>query len=236
MKLRPSIVCALSLAFLCAEIPAQGVYVTPGANGPVFSDKPQAGSKELTLKPLTVIPAPEHAPENPAQPPSGGMDARPERRPPEAVAASYRSLAVVEPTDGGSVAGDTSFLEVRLAVDPPLLLGEGHAFIVRIDGRPVDQRFTAAEFVIPPDFWPDGFLPANRGVQLEDAVVDGNGHVVMRAPPVRFHSRPIIVRPPYPTHVWEPPRPPPAHPAVPKKKPGKNVLRKEAPAATPGKD
>ena len=235
MKLHPFTACAVCLAFVCAEAPAQGVYVTRGENGPVFSDKPQPGAKEVTLKPLTVIPAPEPVPAHATQPP-GGTEARPaERQYPEA-AAAYRSLAVVEPADGGSVAGDTSLLEVRLAVDPPLLLGEGHAFIVRIDGRPVDQRFTATEFVIPPGFWPDGFLPANRGVQLEVAVVDGSGHVVMRAPPVRFHSRPIIIRPPYPGHAWEHPRPPPPRPAVPEKKPGKHVLRKEAPASPPAKD
>ena len=127
MKLRLATVCALFLGFLCAEVPAQSVYVTRGENGPVFSDKPQAGAKELTLKPLTVIPAPQgNVPANKAGSPSGGPDARQaERKPPEAVT-PYRSLTVVEPADGGSVAGDTSLLEVRLAVDPPLLLAEGH--------------------------------------------------------------------------------------------------------------
>lgn len=240
MKLRLATACALSLGFLCAEVPAQSVYVTRGENGPVFSDKPQAGAKELTLKPLTVIPAPQgNVPANKAGSPSGGPDARQaERKPPEA-SAPYRSLTVVEPADGGSVAGDTSLLEVRLAVDPPLLLAEGHAFIVRIDGQPVDQRFTATEFVIPPAFWPEGFLPANRGVQLEVAVIDGNGQVVMRAAPVRFHSRPIVILPPpyatpypapYPPPSWNRPRPPSVErPAVPPKKPGRNATRGEAP-------
>lgn len=36
---------------------AQGVYVTPGENGPLFSDKPRAGSREVRLRPLSVIPA-----------------------------------------------------------------------------------------------------------------------------------------------------------------------------------
>lgn len=35
----------------------QGVYVTPGENGPLFSDKPRAGARELRLRPLSVIPA-----------------------------------------------------------------------------------------------------------------------------------------------------------------------------------
>lgn len=35
----------------------QGVYVTPGENGPLFSDKPRTGSREVRLRPLSVIPA-----------------------------------------------------------------------------------------------------------------------------------------------------------------------------------
>ena len=34
---------------------AQTVYETRGANGPVFSDKPQPGAKAIQLKPLNVI-------------------------------------------------------------------------------------------------------------------------------------------------------------------------------------
>ena len=34
---------------------AQTVYQSRGANGPVFSDKPQPGAKAIQLKPLNVI-------------------------------------------------------------------------------------------------------------------------------------------------------------------------------------
>lgn len=36
---------------------AQNVYVTPGENSPLFSDKPSVGARELRLRPLSVIPA-----------------------------------------------------------------------------------------------------------------------------------------------------------------------------------
>ncbi|WP_319240789.1 hypothetical protein [uncultured Propionivibrio sp.] len=36
---------------------AQGVFVTPGESSPLFSDKPRAGSREVRLRPLSVIPA-----------------------------------------------------------------------------------------------------------------------------------------------------------------------------------
>jgi hypothetical protein len=223
MKFRLFTASVLSLMFFCAEIPAQGVYVTRDKNGPVFSDKPQAGSTELKLAPLTVIPAQPTSGTNKTESPSRASN-RPEARPPERerpeILAPYRSLSVLAPVDGGSV-GDTSFLELRLAIDPPLLRAEGHAFIVHIDDRPVDQRFTSTEFVIPPSFWPDGYLPLNQRMQLDVAVVDGGGQVLMRAPSVHFRSLPVILQPPlYPTRPGYHPQPPKkARPAPPSKTP-----------------
>jgi hypothetical protein len=225
-------VCVLFMGLFRAESLAQEVYVTPGENGPVFSDQPQAGSEEVNLRPLTVIPAPpKPAPaDEAAKTAPGGSNVRREERSPRETAVPYRNLEVVAPADGGSVAGDTSFLEVRLAVDPPLQLADGHAFVVSIDGRSVDQRFTATDFMIPPEFWPEGYLPANHGVQLDVAVIDANGQVVMRASPVHFRSRPVMFLPqPYPAPPWGRPLPPmtrpgarpPVHPgARPGKPPG----------------
>jgi hypothetical protein len=244
MKLRLSLVCFLSLIFVCAEIPAQGVYVTRDKNGPVFSDKPQAGSTELKLPPLTVIPA-QPVPEkgtNKAQSPSDKPEAKTtEREPPELVS-PYRSLAILAPKDGVSVAGDVSYLDVRLAVDPPLLWVNGHSFLVRINGRPVDQQFTVTEFVIPPGFWPEGYLPANQHLQLDVAVIDGGGQILTRAPTVNFRSLPVFFRSrDYPMRPGYRPgnRPPPpkeARPAKPPKKPGARVPNRETSKAKLKKD
>jgi hypothetical protein len=220
--------CILSLGLFHAGSLAQGVYVTPGENGPVFSDKPRAGSKEVDLRPLTVIPAlskPEPKPAPVIETP--WQDRPPRERPPQEPAAPYRSLEVLAPADGGSVAGNTSFLEVRLAVDPPLQLADGHAFVVSINGRSVDQRFTATDFMIPPEFWPEGYLPANHGVQLDVAVIDANGEVIMRASPVHFRSRPVMFLPqPYPAPPW-------GRPLLPVTRPGARPPGR--PGARPGK-
>ena len=58
----------LFLALLVQGVPAvaQGVYVTPGANGPVFSDKPQPGSKAVDLPPINVMTAPAEVKKVPA--------------------------------------------------------------------------------------------------------------------------------------------------------------------------
>ena len=186
---------------------AQGVYVTPGASGPVFSDKPQAGSKEVTLKPLNVIPPVETVPAAKAAPETKGV-----RIGQEAPAPVYRSLAIVSPENNGSVAGDSSVLEVRLAVDPPLSLGEGHSFVVRINGRFVERRFTSTEFIIPTEFWADGYVPSNQSMQIDASIVDGAGQVVMRAAPIVFFTRQLVVRPGvhpgFPVYLPPPVRPP----------------------------
>ena len=210
----------LSKLFVCfvlmatgAAVLAQGVYVTPGASGPVFSDKPRAGSKEVTLKPLNVIPPVETAPAVKVAPEAKGA-----RAGQELPAPVYRSLAIVSPENNGSVAGDSSVLEVRLAADPPLLLGDGHVFVVRVNGRFVERRFTSAEFIIPPEFWVDGYIPANQSMQIDASIVDGAGQVMMRAAPIVFYTRQLSVRPgfypqlpgylPPPVRQPRPPRPP----------------------------
>ena len=98
---------------------AQGVFVTPGAKGPVFSDKPQSGSKEVTLQPLNVVaPEPASRPAEPAPAPGTGESTMPEFTVP-----AYRSFSVVSPEDNGSAAANTALFEVRVTVDPPLQLG-----------------------------------------------------------------------------------------------------------------
>lgn len=221
----PKLFAFLALMATGAAALAQGVYMTPGASGPVFSDKPQAGSKEVTLKPLNVIPPVETAPAAKV-----GPEPKEARATEQAPAPVYRSLAIVSPENNGSVAGDSSVFEVTLAADPPLLLGDGHAFVVRINGRFVERRFTTTEFIIPPEFWIDGYVPANQNMQIDASIVDGVGQVVMRAAPVVFYTRQLVVQPGVypgnPGYVPPPMRPPrPPH----RPKPPERAL--EVPAA-----
>lgn len=56
--MKPDVITAL-LAFCLScgatALSAQPVYQSRGANGPVYSDKPQAGAKAVELRPLNVI-------------------------------------------------------------------------------------------------------------------------------------------------------------------------------------
>ena len=194
----------LAMAWGClvlgAVAQAQGVYVTPGANGPVFSDKPQSGAKPVPLQPLNVVtPQPKAA----VGPVAKTADQYPAAKQDTGIA-EYQNFAIVSPEDGGSVAANTAVFEVRVVIDPPLQLGEGHAFVVKINGRPVGSRFTATEFMIPPEFWGDTLPPANQQMQLDAYVVDLNGLLLKKAVPVRFFMRYV--------QFYQHKRPPQPHP------------------------
>ncbi|MBL8392416.1 MAG: hypothetical protein JNN21_11160 [Candidatus Accumulibacter sp.] len=184
-----------------AALAADEVFVTRGASGPVFSDRPQPGARPVTLPPLNVVePVPVGRPPAPAVGTPGEAAGRG-----EAAAASYRRLAITFPEEGGAVVANTALFEVRLAVEPPLQLGEGHAFAVAINGRPVGQRFTASEFMIPPEFWGDTLPPPNQFYQLDAAIVDSAGRILLRARPVTFQMRHAVMAP---RRHWQRPSPP----------------------------
>ena len=195
------------LVFSSTVLFAQGVYVTQGANGPVFSDKPQTGAKEVSLKPLNVVPLPKASKAVvPAAP-----DVKEELEKTDAVAPAYQAFAVLYPENNGSIVANTAVFDVRVSVDPALRLGEGHAFVVRLNGRPVAQRFTATEFMIPPEFWGDNLPAPNQVLQLDASIIDANDQVLKKAAPVRFTlryatvmNRPKPQRPPVSPKVVKP--------------------------------
>jgi hypothetical protein len=185
---------------------AQGVYVSPGENGPVFSDQPQPGAREMILPPLNVVAPP---PESKAAVPAVAAGTT-DRVMPEAALLAYRSFSIVQPENYGSVAANTALFEVRVAVDPPLQ--PGHAFSVSINDRPVGVRFTASEFIVPPELWGDVLPPSGQSLQLDASIVDGDGRALYQAAPVRFFMRqaPLLNTP-----RNRPAQPPPAAPRAP---------------------
>lgn len=197
----PLLILALCLSALA---PAQTVYESKGGQGKVYSDRPTPGARAVELRPLTVVEPVPVAPAAAAEPARDGGRQRQAAAPP-----TYQSLRVVFPEEGGSVAANNASFEVRLAVDPPLRVEQGHAFALRLDGRPVPGRFTATEIMVPPEFF--GNIPPS-GVQrhvLEASIVDAGGQTLLTAPPVDFQTRFVTVlqRP----HGLRPrPAPPPA--------------------------
>jgi Domain of unknown function (DUF4124) len=199
-------VCGLLLA---SGAVAQTVYESKGSKGRVFSDQPMPGGKPVELPPLNII---EAVPVPPATPKGVVEEAKPAPALP-----AYRSLTVVFPEAGGSVAANYATFEVRVSIDPPLLISKGHAFKLRLDGRPVPGRYTATEMMVPPEFFGD-VMPA--GVQrhvLEVSVVDEQGGTLLTSAAVDFQTRfvnvlqrPHRLAPSYPAPVPKPePKPEP---------------------------
>ena len=212
---------SLSIAWLTVSsslLFAQGVYVIQGDKGPVFTDQPQAGAKELKMRPLSVVPAvkPPPTPKAPGKAPLSEPGD-------ETSAPAYNNFSVISPANDGSLAINSGSFEVRLAIDPPLQLGEGHAFVVSLNGRQVGQRYTATEFMIPREFWGDEPPPPNQFMQLDASIVDKQGQVLKRATPVRFLGRYVtILNRPHPHQLMppvQPHRPPPMHKPPPPPKP-----------------
>ncbi|MDR1276201.1 MAG: hypothetical protein LBL72_07465 [Candidatus Accumulibacter sp.] len=187
------------LAFLSLSSAAwgEGVYVTEGPNGPTFSNVPQEGSKEINLRPLTVIQSPKQEgaatppPARGATPRARDRGTAPRVTPPPPGAAlepAYREFSVLWPLDNGSVIINPGTFDVRVSVDPALRLEEGHAFAVSINGDPVRERFTSTEFMIPPEFWGEA-IPMNQFASLQASIVDKSGSVLKLAEPIRFMMR-----------------------------------------------
>ncbi|MBI2307842.1 MAG: hypothetical protein HYU78_11135 [Rhodocyclales bacterium] len=173
----------LLLLLACSGLsPAQTVYESKSGQGKVYSDRPVPGAKAVELRPLTVIEPLPVAPAAAAPRDDGGKQRQ------EAVPA-YRSLRVVFPEAGGSVAANNATFEVRVAVDPPLLVEKGHAFALRLDGRPVPGRFTATEMMIPPEFFGEVAPAGGQRHVLEVSIVDAGGQSLLTAPPVDFQTR-----------------------------------------------
>jgi hypothetical protein len=178
---------------LCSALPAlaappqeQEVFVTRGTGSPVFSDRPQSGAKPVRLPPINVV-----EPVSTSQVLTNPRPAKEDGQPAPATPA-YRSFRIVSPEDNGSVAANSALFDVRVAVEPALQLGAGHAIMISVNGQAVGQRFTASEFTIPPEFWGDTLPPANQRQQLEATIVDRNGVVLEQAAPVTFILRYVV--------------------------------------------
>lgn len=204
---------------VCAcSVTAQTVYESKGGQGKVYSDRPVPGGKPVELRPLNVIePVPVQAAPAPAS-----VD---ETRPGPPSAPPYRSLAVVFPEAGGSVAANNATFEVRVSIDPPLQIARGHAFMLRMDGRGVPGRYTSTEMMIPPEFFGD---VAPAGVQqhvIEAYVVDAQGGTLLSAAPVSFQTRFVtVLQRPHSLQPLPKPLPRPRPEPVPAPEPGPLVV------------
>jgi len=169
---------------------ADTIYKSPGSKGPVYSDTPTPGSRAVDLPPPNIA-------QPPPKPPPAPKEAEAEKAPAQLQAERYRSFRITQPEDMGSAAANTATFEVRVEVEPPLQTKFGHAFTVKLNGKPVGKRYFFTEMMIPPEFFGDT-IEVNQRFRLEASIVDREGNVLMTAKPVDFTMRHVPMRPGHP--------------------------------------
>jgi len=147
---------------------AQTMYECPGKEGPVFTNTPCAGGKELDLGPPNVIDT-----GNP-----------PQQQPAQVDAPVYSVCTIVSPQYGGTVHTNTGAFQVSLAL-PPGLQG-GNAISVSLDGTQLPTLRYSLQFDITQEEW-DSAAAANVQHLLQASVVDRSGNTLIAATPVQFY-------------------------------------------------
>ena len=155
-----------------ATATAQPVYESHDKAGPVFSDSPSAGARELVLPPLA----------DPAPPPPGSSSALP--APP--VVEPYTALNIVAPDNGGTIHSNTGQFTVQVSIRPDLQSRRGDALAISLDGTVLPTTRSVLQFDITPSEWQTA-AGDNVEHQLAVAVVDRSGAVLMTSAPVRFY-------------------------------------------------
>ena len=155
-----------------ASATAQPVYESRDKAGPVFSDSPSTGSRELVLPPLAA----------PVPPPPASSSALPA----PSVVEPYTALNIVAPDNGGTIHSNTGQFTVQVSIQPDLQSQRGDALAISLDRTVLPTTRSVLQFDITPSEWQ---AAAGDDVehQLAVAVVDRTGAVLMTSAPVRFY-------------------------------------------------
>jgi hypothetical protein len=164
---KPSLLVVLSIATVAV---AQPVYETSDRVGPVFSDLPSAGAREITLPQINLMDSPSPQVANQPAP----------------VVAPYTAVQIMQPENGGTVHTNTGLFSMAVTLSPDLRTARGDAIAIRLDGTVLPVRRVTLQFDISPDEWQ---LAAKDQVehQVEVAVVDRAGRALLIATPVHFY-------------------------------------------------
>ncbi len=147
------------------------IYESTQKSGiPEFSGQPTPGSTEITLPPPNVI--------DTAQPPGQPQ------APPQEVFTGYSQLAILFPAEQGTMHTNTGAFDVQVALQPALNAGD--VFVVTLDGTALSGRYASADIpVTEQDFQSAATDDVQH--QLQVAVVDAGGNVLITAGPVSFY-------------------------------------------------
>jgi len=160
----------LPALFLLSSAPAfaQAVYQCPGQDGPVFSDTPCPGGKQMDLGPPNVI--------DTNTPPSQ-QDTQP-------TPSAYTAFTILSPENGGTIHSNTGQFAVSIGLTPSLQ--GGNAISVSLDGTQLPTLRYSLQFDITQEEWESAAV-ANVQHLLQASVVDRSGNTLIAATPVQFY-------------------------------------------------
>lgn len=149
----------------------QAVYESRDQAGPVFSDLPSQGAREVPLPPLNIMSSPPAPPTEPA---------------PVAAPVAYTALSIIQPQDGGTIHSNTGRIAVQVAIEPALRVRHGDALAVRLDNTVLPTVRSSLQFAISPKEWHNAAADTVEH-QLEVAVVGRSGQTLITSSPIHFY-------------------------------------------------
>jgi len=152
---------------------AQTVYESKDKAGPVFSDKPSPGAKQVPLDAPNVVSPPAAAPAPPAPAP--------------AAAPSYRRLVIARPAEQDMVHSNTGAFGISASLSPPLRPTD--RVRVLLDGNLVPTVYRSTSLRISELDWQSAAIGSNGEHTLQLVVVDAEGAPLLQSAPVRFYLR-----------------------------------------------
>jgi len=168
--MKTKLIGAALAALWCAIVAAQTIYESKDKAGPVFSDTPSPGAKPTDLPPPNVIQTPSQAKQKPAAP----------------APASYMSLVVATPENGGTIHSNTGAFGVRVKVSPALRASAGDRIGLKLDGTLLPSTYSSGKINLSDSDWQAAANSSSVEHTLQAVVVDKAGSVKIESAPVSF--------------------------------------------------
>ncbi|MCO6412970.1 MAG: DUF4124 domain-containing protein [Thiogranum sp.] len=157
---------------LCGGALAASVYKSVDEHGNVvYTDEPGGDGKQVDLPPLSTYPAPDFKPITIDSPTDGNRD--------QPGSGGYKSLAITQPAQEGTVRDNTGTVEVQAALNPGLNEAAGHRFQFYLDGKAIGEPLSVPRATIE---------NLDRGAHdVRVVVTDAAGNVLKSSESVRFY-------------------------------------------------
>lgn len=164
---------AMLLSVAAGVACAQTVYESRDKAGPVFSDKPSAGSTPVTPSPPNVVSMP--VPQVPAP------AVAPAVAPPP-----YKSLVFVSIGEGGTIHTNTGAFEFTVRAVPALRSTDRYR--IQLDGRELPGRYRGTNLRVSEADWRSAARDQDVQHALQVGIVDADGNVLIVSDAISFFA------------------------------------------------